>query len=550
MSADAPNPVVTIAARGPLLVIDYPPPDLIGQLAVDRPEPDGEGGTVFEPVRQALFGLQRTAAGGLRAVVWAGLLLAVVGLLKRSRVPFTFEGGTPDASSGTVNTNTGAPQADSGTTVGGATVGGNCITLPTPVAPITDPALGAFAAAVLRGLVRYAAGTSDPLWLIVQVCLGRPAAKVVVLVRKQKDAADLTRLLRRHGISPGRTGCGTAAERNERVVVTLLGQMGMVELAKADVVLVTDPLFATWDDPLTAPEYPDPTPPARPGRPEPRTCVPARATSPAPRPVQLPERLIDAGEATVIGFLPIQYRPSPFERARLWQLFGTHQLVIPGPGCVERGAVVARIKAHTGSTTRNAVDYVKNAVRMNPVRNRRLAALARALQAGDESKLRRLAPSSKIADCANQPLHVLLLAENIKQAEALKQHLPAWPLVSGLGDDATVAKDDTTTCTRGVIATALGVEALAGEEYDVIVRAAPGDGAPPLPEGWLATDDLPAPPLLIVDAEDDGHPLAALWSRRRKRHYRAAGWAFLDEDPDVSAWLRFREVLHKRRARQ
>jgi len=55
----------------------------------------------------------------------------------------------------------------------------------------------------------------------------------------------------------------------------------------------------------------------------------------------------------------------------------------------------------------------------------------------------------------------------------------------------------------------------------------------PLPPGWLTTARTPTRPVLLVDVEDAGHHLAALWSRRRRRQYRAAGWAFLDEDPDV-----------------
>lgn len=517
MSTTPFDPTVRVTDSGPFLVIDNPPPGVVGQFAVGRLELVGAGaGVVME--KKALFRKQNAPSGGLQAVMWAGLLSPLLGLFKLHRVPVTYTNDdTP------VNTSTGASVSNT-TDVS--------ISISTRVSvtteSITDPAVVSLAATAPRGLVRYDANTIDPLWLIAQVCIGLPGARIVVVVRTWKDATDLKRLLKHHGISAALTG-DLAAKPNARVVITLLGQLGMVELNKADVVLVADPLGSTWDDPLTADLAPDPNAPGAGGR----------------RPVGLMERVADAGPARVFGLLPLQRRRSPFERARSWQLFGMDELVLPGPGCVERSVIVARIAAYTAETSKYGVGYVKNRVRTNPRRNRRLAALARGLRGGDVQELRRLAPASALAGFADKPRHVLVLAENLKQAEALKKHLPGWPLVSGLGD-ATV-EDEATGATRGVIATALGAEALAGDEYDVIVRADPGDGPPPLPPGWLSTVRTPAPRVLLVDVEDAGSHRAALWSRRRQRHYRWAGWAFLDEDPGVSAWKRFSELIHERR---
>lgn len=520
MTNDSPSTLVTITGSGPFVVSDNPPPEVIGQFAVGRLEPAGDAGAGVVMEKRALFGVQNGPFGRLWAVVWAGLLPAVLGLLKLRRVPFTHVDDAGMALSDRARANAGV----SNTTGAGA---------PVITEVITDPAVVSLAATARRGLVRYDADTTDPLWLIAQVCIGLPATRVVVIALTRKDAADLKHLLTGHRISAATTGGGRATELNQRVVITLLGQMGMVELNKADVVLVADPLALTWDDPLTAGPAPDPNALEAVDR----------------KPVGLVERVADAGPAGVFGFLPLQRRLSPFERARSWQLFGIDELVLSRTGCVERSVVAAYIAAHTPATPKNGVAYVKNKLRMNPERNRRLAALARGLLGGDVRELRRLAPTSALAGFATKPRHVLLLAENLKQAEALRKYLPGWPLVSGLGDDATAVKDGAVAATRGVIATALGAEALAGDEYDVVVRADPGDGPPPLPPGWLATARTPAPRLLLVDVEDDGHRPAALWSRRRKRHCRRAGWAFLDEDPDVSEWKQFRELIHERRDR-
>lgn len=502
MSGTALRTPVMISRTGPVLTVADPPPELVGQLAVGRLEPDGDCPDLVL-TKLPLFSATLSPSGEARADVWVGLRSVLQGLLRSSRVPFALETG-PSRTAGD----------------------------PVIAGAITDPAIVPFAATMCRGLVRYA-GNLDPLWLAAQVCLGLPGARVVVLVRRRADAVALGHLLVRHGIRPGTTGDGRAEAPRERVTVTLLGQMGTVRLDRADIVLVADALDRTWEDPLTAAPAPDPN---APGAPQ------------GPRPTALMERLLGAGGAAVIGMLPADRPLSPFERARLWQLYGERELVLPRSGHVERSVLVGSVACHTPGIAKDAVMYVRNKVRMSPPRNRRLAALAKALQCGDVTTLRRLTPASALAEYGASPRHVLVLAENLKQAAALRRHLPGWPLVSGLGDDTTVLTATATTETRGVIATALGVEALAGDEYDVIVRADPGDGPPPLPPGWLTTSAASVTPVLLLDVADTGHHLTALWSRRRRRQYRAAGWAVLDEDPDVSAWLRFRELIHGRRA--
>lgn len=492
---------VVISRHGQVVTVT-PATPILGSLRVGRVEAVGEGGSCVAPIDQALFTLHKTSGEPpvIRAMALAGLAPVIRGLHRAEGIPFVETDETER-----------------------------------PVLPFregedtTDPALLSF----MAGSVRYGEGV-DPLSLVVQVCTAFDTAKIVVIVRRHRDLAALSGLLTRHGIVPATPEIGELRAIHERVIVTTLQRMGNVEIGKADMVLVLDPLHATWQDPLTAPLAPDPNGPDG---------------TVAPKAVGLLERLIDAGKARVFGFLPSNRTLSPFETARAWQIYGGHELLIPRHGAVVRKLVTAMIPSHTASMAKNGLQYIKNKLRMCHERNRRLARLARALQAGDGDALVRLLPSSKATDQVGVQQHVLVLVENLKQAHGIGKYLPGWPIVSGLGDDSTTVKGDDVEATRGVIATALGVEKLTGDEYDVLVRADPGAGMPPLPVNWLVTEQHPARELLLVDARDTGHRLAALWSRRRHRCYRAAGWSFLGEHPDVTAWMQFRELVLDREER-
>ena len=186
-----------------------------------------------------------------------------------------------------------------------------------------------------------------------------------------------------------------------------------------------------------------------------------------------------------------------------------------------------------------AVDLaVKKALWHHPVRNRRLATLARALAAGDASALAARFPGVAFGPAADTPRSVLVLCEGVDQANAIAKRLPGWRVVTGLDGN----------CVAGsvVVATALGVRRLAGGDFDVVVRADPGRGLPPLPPGWL--DGPTLRPLLVVDVVDDGHPPAALWSRQRRRAALAAGWRVAGADVDVADWRRFRLLILNRGA--
>ncbi|WP_439624722.1 hypothetical protein [Gemmata sp.] len=482
---------------------------VLGALRVGRVEAGGVNGTEFALVNRALFAAVFTPTGKIKVRVWSGLEPVCRGLLASNGVPVVDNPRParvePDAAP--------EPEPDAA-----------------PDARVTDPAVVRFLRDRERGLVRYGPGV-EPLLLATHVCMAFSDAKIVI-IRRREDARALAHLLARHGITAETTGGGFVPHVRQRVVVTLLGQMGLVELDGADVVLVVDALHATWTDPLTAAPLTDPNDP---------TVPPVRTA------VGLLERLVNVATAKVFGFLPIDYPRSPFDIARSWQLYGPGELLIPTVGSIERPVQVAFLNTHVDNSVKNTIPYIGNKIRMNPARNRRLARVARALQIGDHEELVRLVPTLAAMPHVGVPQHVLLFAESLKQATALAMYLPDWPVVSGLGDDTCSLKNGATVATRGVIATALGIEALSGIEYGVVVRADAGNGLVPLPKNWRVTTDVDAGPMLLIDVRDTGHPLAALWSRQRVRGYRASGWEFVGEDANVGAWLRFRETVLKRR---
>ena len=489
---------VRVTTSGPTISVT-PATSLLGDLRVGRLEVGGGRGPGLARVDGALFRLVPRAGGGFDAVVWAGLAAVVVGLHKADGVPV----------------GVAAPAAFSLTQAGGT---------PWPL----DPAVVALPRRTRRALVRYG-GAVDPLNLAAQLvaAAGTKNGKVVVLVRSRREGSALRRRL-----------IATAAAA-QAVSVCTLGTSGLAVLEKAGLVLVLDALHATWADPLTA-----------------AAALPVTPTGSAPA-VGLMDRLVGLpANAAVVGFLPLDRTLSPFETARAWQIYGPEELVVPAHGLVVRPVDVAVHRVGLGRRLSRAADAlaVKNGLWRDPVRNRRMAALARAVAAGDDVALRAAFPAIVGGESGTGPRSVLVLCEGLDQAEFIAGLLPGWPVVTGR-DEADAAANPAgrpigvnmvIATAYTVIATALGVRKTSGGDFDVVVRADPGHGLPPLPPGWAHGRTLR--PLLVVEAADAGHPLARRWSRQRRAAYLAAGWPVVGTDRDLFAWHRFRALVLNRGA--
>jgi hypothetical protein len=455
---------VTLARRGPFVTFDPagPAADALRPLRTTRPEVP-PGGTGAVKVAVPLVGVLRDPDFDFPApAVWAGLQGVACCLMR-----------------------------DAGLTVRGPAE----VECPLVVDPAAAGSrVAAFAARVPRGLVRYAHG-DDRFAAAADLCRAFRGHRVVVLVRRRRDADALADALHARGL-PVALITGRYPGDARRITVCTLGATGKAEVEKADLVVVTEALRKTWDDPLTEP--------------------PAEPFGPATA-VGLMDRLKDAGRhtpagaATVIGFLPAGRVPAAVAFA-----LTTVKLTRVSHG-VEGEPAQAR------------------AVARDPVRNRRLARVALALAAGDVAELSSDVPALAGAG-GTIPRRVLVLAADVDQAKALGTQLPGWPVVTGL--DGPVASAGFGT---GVVASVFGAERLPAAGFDAVVRADPGRGLPPLPDGWLTRVSPRDSTLLVVDANDCGRDTPALWSRQRRRAYNAAGWSALglDPDPDRAAYQRF-----------
>src|SRR5206468_9685687 len=102
------------------------------------------------------------------------------------------------------------------------------------------------------------------------------------------------------------------------------------------------------------------------------------------------EKVADASEARVYGFLPRGAQLAPFTRDRITAAFGFDEVVVPPTGHAKVSVEVLWMPIRGGPTLRRGLtgfDLKRAGIWTNPVRNRRFAAMARALLAGDQDRL-------------------------------------------------------------------------------------------------------------------------------------------------------------------
>ena len=247
------------------------------------------------------------------------------------------------------------------------------------------------------------------------------------------------------------------------------------------------------------------------------------------------DRLKDCGHAVVVGFLPQNRVLSPFEQTRAWQLYGVAELAVPRHGAARRPVVVASHRVALGKAEVGKGDLAaKKALWHDRVRNRRLARVARAVAAGDSATLGADFPAVAAAIDDSGAKSVLVLAEELDQAEAIAALLKGWPLVSGLDGHDAPPPTPKRPRRRHRAGRPQARRRLVRRRR--ARRPRPGAAAP---APRLARRRDPDPrPLLLIDAEDSGRPLPALWSRSRRRAYLDAGWARAGCDPDLEIWRR------------
>jgi hypothetical protein len=233
---------------------------------------------------------------------------------------------------------------------------------------------------------------------------------------------------------------------------------------------------------------------------------------------------------------------------------GFHQLVVPRHGFRERPVRVLWTPM-TGRMVSDAVADLPGLKRQliwtNPIRNRRLARLARALAGGDRATLGLfLSPAAGVPEVPGGG-HVLVLVENVEHALRLAEALPGWPLLldrevnpSGLSPGqvqclASRRCQGNELPAQGIV-TASRIMSLSLSPLDVLVRGDGGPGLPPLPSDSLLQRVQQAPrPLFLVDCDDRIHPQFRRHTRRRQRAYAQKGWLAPGVDPVAAAVERF-----------
>jgi hypothetical protein len=311
-----------------------------------------------------------------------------------------------------------------------------------------------------------------------------------------------------------------------RVVVATAGSLGLAGHREAHIVIVEDPLVGLGPDPLFDP------------------CLPPVPGVIASHRANLMARLADTGRR-LFGVVDRHYRPSPFEFARLCQMFGPDSIELPSISTVVRKVHVVWDQLKGGPVPEAAVtalDAKRQGVWDNGLLIRRVVRLAKTFSSGDSVTVRNHYPVLAEHFDVGNPLRVAILVEGVAQAERLARSLRNWLIVTQECGDF----DRHAQFTGGIV-TAAGARRIPTELVDVLVRVDCGPGLPSIPANWLETRYKAIRPLLLIDFALENYPLLRLWTRERREEYQRVGWPDLAEDADIAAYRRFRLLTGRKR---
>ena len=355
-----------------------------------------------------------------------------------------------------------------------------------------------------RGLVRYKAGAVRPARLIAKVALAFPDMTIAVACKRRTDIHRLGRQLRKH--LPGMVDIvdGTSPKRLKRVVVTTFAGLGepAVEIEKKDFLIV----------PYAA------------------EALEANARLAIPH----------AERARLYGFLEIGRHLAPYDADWVAAVFGLEQVVITRHGFIKRPVEVVAVKCAGGQRLVADLETValkREGLWRHGLRNRRLAALARAVADGDHRRLVAEWPAVAARHASRRgPLKVAVLVENIEHALAIAGRLPDWPIKTGphvatVGLPGRLAAllekrrwAGAGTPARAIV-TMAGLERAGLEKLDVLVRADGGQHVPPALDNIVIRASVQIRrPLVVVDLGDRHHPRLRQWARQRRAAYIERGW--------------------------
>jgi hypothetical protein len=263
-------------------------------------------------------------------------------------------------------------------------------------------------------------------------------------------------------------------------------------------------------------------------------------------------------KARLYGLLDVDAELAPSEADVLRCLFGFTEIVVPAHGC--RLRPVIRLEHPSRGNIRlpldtGLADLKRSGIWQNPVRNRKLARLAREIGKSGGSLAGPLGEPF-----AGRHPRVAVVVENLEHAAALRSFLPDWPLAAasniwrrGLAFPGHLGqmtlKQGWPPLSRAIV-TFEGLRESDISTIDVVVRADGGPGALPIELDRLTIPaDSPENPLVLVDLADRAHPLLRKWVRSRRDAYHKRGWYRIGVDPvqeRVQAFLNDRPPSHIR----
>jgi len=362
-----------------------------------------------------------------------------------------------------------------------------------------------------RGLIEYDPSHVRVESLVAQIAQAFPETKILVLTTRKNDARRLGRCLRDAGLNPyvSLDGYEPDAGGPRRIVVTTYGgaAAGIANIRYRQLVLYpnADEVF----------------------------CYGGRLG------------LGQLDRACIFGFRPANATPPREVRTSTAAIFGDEVVTVLRPDVPARTVDVVFLPSRVQAPVLAGED--DRAVRerlawQHPVRNRRIARVARLLAGNDQNF------DSTFPDLAAKLdqygwHRVAVLVSSVEQGLELKKFLPDWPLLvakgfapEGLSNSHLAKLHEQPGKYWDLSAPAIVTPGALPEAgcFSVIVRADAGSGCPSLgKEQRLARGERPSP-LLIVDFDDRHHPVLRRWARERKMAYRSHGWR-VEGGPDIPA---------------
>ena len=358
-----------------------------------------------------------------------------------------------------------------------------------------------------RGLIRYdGRGAVEPAWIIAQIALAYPQAKIAVMTASTSVGFRLRARISQwvRGVVMMKDDSGEQ-RRVGRVVVGTPSGLGhnSVELNKRDILIVP------------------------------------RAWEVLQNRFQFALSGVDPN-FRLFGLVPSGYKFSPYEFDWTVATFGFQEVFIPRHGYVQRPVRTVWLPVDGNPQIphdANVPALKRLGVWQDLVRSRRVAQVARAISQQDLAWLQDHLPDAAPFVELFSPCRVLVLVESVEHALALANLLSNWPVIVGndvieYGLDPNqrhlLAQRRALPNTTGpVIATAAGLEmpgALDLNTVDVLVWAGAGAHLPSLPASQMICRPEQARGLLLVDFNDRHHPRLRRWSRFRQEAYMDAGW--------------------------